>query len=155
MAVPYLWRTVRATVRFKVFKSWVSTKLVVHFHILLASLGLNVFRAGSRTEQHSPCFYWFTTYTQRHTPHAPLRQSRTPTLALPQWMSGSCVSQGKNWRNSPHPPPHFLAVPPASPFLVFCLCTKQDTLCFALKGYWTPSISYWANHIDLQRKIKR
>ena len=57
-------------------------------------------------EQQPSCFCRFRT----HTHLTPLRQLRSPTLALPQDMRGSCVSQAKSRRSSPHPPPHFLPV---------------------------------------------
>lgn len=60
-------------------------------------------RTVSWIEQQSSCFNWFNTQI-----HTPLRQSRSPTLALPQDLRGSCVSQAES---SPHPPPCFLPAP--------------------------------------------
>lgn len=139
----YCWQNMaylNQKLRIRAMKSWVCPRLVVHYHTLLVSLRLKVYRTGSWTEQHFSCFYWLSTHT--HTPLGPLRHLRSPTLAFPQDMRGSCVSQAKSWRNSPRPPPHFLPVPPASPLLVFWFCTKLGTLRFALKGYRTPLLGH-------------
>lgn len=80
------------------------------------------------------------TYTEMYT-RTPLRQLRSPTLALPQDMRGSCVSQAQSWRSSPHPPPYFLLALPASPIPDSLPLHKEATLS-VLKRYWTtPTVS--------------
>lgn len=73
--------------------------------------------------QSSARFIWFCEFTGQEaransTPPVPgglgaptaVGQARSLTLALPQDMRGSCVSQAKRWRSPPHPPPPFPAL---------------------------------------------
>lgn len=113
-------------------------------------------------EQHSSCFNPLSlspscalSHTNTHASHPPLRQSRSQTLALPQDMRGSCVSQAKSWRS---PPPHFLpAPPPASPVPVTASAQSRSHLMVS-RVTELPPLGQIQNELPangLQCKMKR
>lgn len=116
--------------------AWAQGFLYLMTNWLFLWVWMCISRAGSWVEHQSSCFYWSNTHTHRDTHlssfHPPPRQSRSPTLALPQDMRGSCVSQAKSW-SSPHPPPHFLPL-----HSWFSASAQSRGTLGALKGYWTP-----------------